>query len=288
MTNVTQTEQTIICDDKVTLAATLFQPVKPLKGAVLIGPATGIKQQFYASFARYLAQSGYGVLTFDNRGIGQSLHGKIKHSEATLQCWGEKDMPAALEQLKREFPNTRYHLIGHSAGGQLFGLMPNANDISSVFNFASSSGRLKNMKLSYKFPAHFFMNFFIPVSNLLFGHTKSQWVGMGEPLPKQVARQWQIWCNGQGYVKTTFGKTVHQHWYDELTMPSMWVNAVDDQIAINENVADMVSVFTQLPAETKTLNAADHGLKEIGHMKFFSRQSQQLWSLATDWLARHS
>lgn len=155
-------------------------------------------------------------------------------------------MPAVLDALKTYFPGVDYHLVGHSAGGQLIGLMHNAKDIKSVFNFACSSGQLSNMKMPFKIQAHFFMNVFSPLSNLLFGYTKSDVVGMGEPLPKEAAQQWRLWCNGTGYVKTAFGRTVHHHLYDELDMPSFWTNASDDGIAINENVDDMLSVLPKL------------------------------------------
>jgi predicted alpha/beta hydrolase len=287
MPNFYSTESQITCADQVTIAATIYIPKKNIKGAILIGPATGIKRQFYANFASFLAEEGYGVITFDNRGIGESLVGRLKENEASLQSWGEKDMPAVFEQLKRTFPNTKYHLIGHSAGGQLVGLMPNAMDLTSIFNVASSSGQLKNMRTAYFIKAHLFMNFFIPLSNIIFGYTKSQWIGMGEPLPKYVAQQWREWCNSQGYVKASFGKTVHNHLYNDLSTPSMWVNAVDDEIAIDENVADMLSVFSNLSAETLTLSAKDYLLDEIGHMKFFSRKSQVLWIHALNWLKKH-
>lgn len=280
-------ELKLLCADEYQLAATSFAPLTALKGAILMAPATGIKRQFYANFATYLATKGYGVITFDNRGIGESLHVPISECDVTLQCWGEKDLPAAFEQLKLSFPNTSYHLIGHSAGGQLVGLMPNANEISSMFNFACSSGNLSNMALAHKFKAHFFMNAFIPMSNALFGHTKSQWVGMGEPLPRYVAKQWQEWCNGSSYVKTAFGKTIHNHFYNELAMPSMWVNAYDDFIATNKNTDDMLSIFPKLPVKRLTLAAHEHNLKEIGHMKFFSKRSKVLWTLALEWLAEH-
>lgn len=287
MNKTTLFDTKIKCKDGEFIAATIHSPNQTAKGAVLIAPATGIKRQFYANFANYLAENGYGVICFDNRGIGQSLVGSIKKSNASLQCWGEKDMPAVLEQLKISFPATRYHLVGHSAGGQLVGLMHNALELSSMFNFACSSGKLNNMSLSHKIKAHFFMNIFIPLNNTLFGHTKSQWVGMGEPLPKNAAKQWRDWCNGQGYVKVAFGKTVFNHFYDELSIPSLWVNAIDDEIANDDNVADMLSVFTQLDAETLTLKSKDHGLNEIGHMKFFSKKSQALWHFALEWLDKH-
>ena len=66
--------------------------------------------------------------------------------------------------------------------------------------------------------------------------------------------------------------------------PSLWVNAVDDKIAVNANVEDMLSVFTKLSAETLTLSADDYALNEIGHMNFFSGKSQLLWSHALKWL----
>ncbi len=287
MANFYSTDVKITCVDQFAIAATIYSPKKSLKGAILIGPATGIQRQFYANFAAFLAEHGYGVITFDNRGIGGSLIGSVSESDASLQCWGEKDMPAVLEQLKTTFPNTKYHLIGHSAGGQLVGLMHNAKDFTSIFNFASSSGQLKNMSGTYAIKAHFFMNFFIPLSNTLYGHTKSQWLGMGEPLPKVVAQQWREWCNSEGYVKASFGKTIHSHFYDDLSTPSMWVNADDDDIAIDANVEDMLSVFTKINAEKLTLSAGDYALDEIGHMKFFSRKSQVLWIHALNWLEKH-
>lgn len=287
MNNINSSKIKIICVDEFELAATIYYPVGEIKDAILIAPATGIKRQLYGSFATYLAEHGYGVITFDNRGIGESLVGNIAKNDASLQCWGEKDMPAVFEQLKQTFPDSKYHLIGHSAGGQLVGLMHNAMDFSSMFNVACSSGRLKNMNKSYLIKAHFFMNIFIPFSNTFWGHTKSQLIGMGEPLPKTVAQQWRKWCNGQGYVKTAFGKTVHKHLYDDLSIPSMWVNAIDDDIANDRNVDDMISVFKNSPVQKLTLSPKDHGLDEIGHMKFFSRKSKVLWKYALNWLEKN-
>jgi predicted alpha/beta hydrolase len=67
----------------------------------------------------------------------------------------------------------------------------------------------------------------------------------------------------------------------------MWVNALDDEIAIDANVEDMLNVFTKISAEKLTLSADDYALDEIGHMKFFSRKSQVLWIHALSWLEKH-
>jgi len=183
------TPVTIPCTDNVNLSALLYMPSDAPVCAVMLAPATGIKQGFYSHFADYLVQQGIAVLTYDNRGIGDSPKhaGVMRH--ATLQCWGQKDMPAALAYLQRTFAHLPLHLIGHSAGGQLAGLMPNAHAFTSIVAYGSSSGSLRNFSAPYKYKAHFYMNLFIPLTNLLCGQTQSHWMGMGEPLPKGVGAQ---------------------------------------------------------------------------------------------------
>ncbi len=277
----------ITCEDGVQLAATLYTPSE-LIGATMIAPATGIKRHFYNSFASFLSRNGYAVLTFDNRGIGESRGNSINGSHASLVNWGKLDMTAVFETLKNEFPKVSHHLIGHSAGGQLVGLMKNATDLKSIFNYACSSGSLKHTKYPFKIKSLFFLNFFIPINNLLFGQTNSQWVGMGEPLPKLVASQWRSWCNSNGYVAEEFGKTINNHLYDKLTLPSLWVHAIDDEIANIENVKDMIRIFSQSKAKIKTLDPKEFGYKELGHMKFFSSKRQKTWGITLDWLTKNA
>ena len=279
-----------LTDNAGSLAATIFYPLEEsqLKGAVMIAPATGVRRYFYTAFAQYLATHGFAVLTFDNSGIGGSLRGPLKQSTTRLQDWGQQDMPAILAELMQRFSNTSYHLIGHSAGGQLIGLMPNAHYLSSVFNYACSSGSLRNMKGFFSLQAQFFMNVYIPLNNRVFGLTRTDWVGMGEPLPRHVAQQWATWCKGRGYAETAFGKTIQMHNYDAIKCPSLWVTAVDDDIACSLNVDDMIRVYSRMPAQRIDLQAVDYGFKEIGHMNFFRRAYSVLWPLALDWLNTQS
>lgn len=272
------------------LAATVYRPKNEVKKAVMIAPATGIKRQFYHNFATHLAENGFGVLTFDNEGIGESLSSALAKCDASLISWGRHDMPAALDALQDEFSDATYHLIGHSAGGQLIGLMPNYSALASVFNVACSSGRIKNMSMPYKLKAMGFMDAFIPLANLTLGYTPSDKIGMGEPLPRGVSRQWREWCNGAGYIKTAFGKSIQTHFYDDITMPSLWLGFSDDDIANSKNMDDMIRVFTKMPVEKQFLNPEDFGLNHIGHMRYFSSKTNakapQLWQIAVDWLAK--
>ena len=278
----------IMSDRNQALAATVYRPKTPVRKAIMIAPATGIKRQFYHNFATYLAEHGFGVLTFDNEGIGESLSTDLAKCDASLISWGRHDMPAVLDALQDEFTDATYHLIGHSAGGQLIGLMPNYQSIASVFNVACSSGRIKNMDMPYKLKAMGFMEAFIPLTNLTLGYTPSDKIGMGEPLPRGVARQWREWCNGAGYIKTAFGKSIYTHFYDEIDMPALWLGFSDDEIANSKNMDDMIRVFTKMPAEKRFLDPKDFGVSSIGHMRYFSSRTNakapKLWQMAVDWL----
>ena len=63
---------TIECTDDIALSGLLYKPLNSPVAAVMIAPATGIKQGFYTRFATFLAEQSIAVLTFDNRGIGDS------------------------------------------------------------------------------------------------------------------------------------------------------------------------------------------------------------------------
>jgi predicted alpha/beta hydrolase len=168
--------------------------------------------------------------------------------------------------------------------------MPNYQAIASVFNVACSSGRIKNMDMPYKLKAMGFMDAFIPLTNLTFGYTPADKIGMGEPLPRGVARQWREWCNGAGYIKTAFGKSIHTHFYDELDMPALWLGFSDDEIANSKNMDDMIRVFSKMPVEKRFFEPKEFGLNSIGHMRYFSSRTNakapQLWQMAVDWLAK--
>ncbi len=276
----------ITCEDGFELAATVYRP-KIAKAAIMIAPATGIKRQFYNSFAQFLSDNGFAVITYDNRAIGGSKGDSLNSTDATLVNWGRLDMTAVFSALKREFTDMNYHLVGHSAGGQLVGLMGDSEELTSMFNFACSSGSIRNSTFPFILSSFFFLNIYITLSNIIFGHTKSQWVGMGEPLPKAVSSQWRRWCNGTGYLKRDLDRSIKDHYYDDLRVPSIWLHSKDDEIANLKNVKDMVRVFPKMPAKIVTLNPADYGYKDIGHMKFFSSKRQKLWSLAIDWLEQH-
>jgi predicted alpha/beta hydrolase len=253
------------------------------EGAVLICGATGIRQHLYFNFCQWLNDSGYSALCFDYRGIGQSLHKPLSQVTAKKQDWGELDMPAALEWLAQKNPRIPLHLVGHSAGGQLIGLMPNHAKLSSVVQVGSSTGFVNNIRFPDRLMAKFLLCFYGPVMARILGYVPIKVLGWGEDLPLGVAQQWAQWCLNPGYVSNSFGNDIKAHFYDDFKAPILSIAATDDAIATEANIDAMLCLFPN--AKTKQIRVApeDYGLKEIGHIDFFRSKSQKMWPLIIDW-----
>ena len=252
---------------------------------VLICPATGISQRFYAPFARGLAQQGSDVLTFDYRGIGMSLReAHVRLSTARKQDWGQLDMPAALDWLRQRSGADAVDLVGHSAGGQLIGLMPNHAAIRRVVMVSASSGHVWGLRFPYRIAAYAYLQFYLPSTARLLGYSPSRVIGMGEDLPAGVARQWSRWCLSPGYVANDFGRGITRHYYDEFRAPILSLYSSDDSIATQHNVDDLLRLFPSAPKRTVCLEPQAFGCEGFGHVDFFRASRAAAWPLALDWL----
>jgi predicted alpha/beta hydrolase len=255
------------------------------KAAVLVACATGVSQRFYFAFAQWLCDQGFSVLTFDYRGIGKSLHGKsVANSPVKKQEWGELDMTAAFDWLCEKYPDLPKHIVGHSAGGLLFGLMPNFERIASVVAIGYSTGHLPYISFPYRLFAYAFLKIYVPLSAKTFGYVPAKRLGMGEDLPSGVASQWALWCSRQGYVGSALGGEILVHHYDRLTMPMMVLNMTDDPVATPRNVTDMHKVFPRAKITEVWIQPSDYRIKAIGHIGFFRKANKILWSKVSQWL----
>src|SRR5690606_25145207 len=186
---------------------------------VLLSPATGVKQQFYLRFAAWLAQQGHDVLVFDYRGIGLSLQGPLRDSRALLQDWGQQDQVAAIDWLLQRTRQEQVLLLGHSAGGQMVGLLPNHRRVARLVGVSSSTGWFKGMAPGFRFKARLGLRCIIPLGILLKGYGPCAAVGLGENLPAGVARQWGQWCAAGGYATNAVKQHPEQDFHARVDAP---------------------------------------------------------------------
>lgn len=277
---MTHSAVTITCKDGYTLQGLFYPKQKQAHELpIIIAPATGILQRFYQPFAEWLAAQGYDVLSFDFRGIGESLYGKVSESQATIVDWGTYDIPAAIDSLLNLTKADKVYLIGHSAGGQLLGLAYNHHKVEKVIAVAGSSGHVKGLSGKTRFLGSLMFDVIFPISSLIKGYGATKFIGMGENLPKGVAKQWAEFCNAGGYVSSAIGKSVHTHYHQDIRTPITAIHATDDEIATLTNVKDLLRTFPHTQTNIITLKPKEYGHQQIGHMLMFRPKYQNLWEL---------
>ena len=101
------------------LAYNVFRPEGEVKGAVAVVHGMAEHRKRYAVFAQYLADHGYGVITYDLPGHGESA----TEEKGYFGDEGWKGMihsaVRAVNRAKKEFPDVPVALFGHSMGSMI-------------------------------------------------------------------------------------------------------------------------------------------------------------------------
>lgn len=274
---------TISCVDGYALSAQFYPSEAPQKKPfpILICPATGIVKGFYHHFATWLQQQGYEVMVFDFRGIGASLHEPLRSSKASIVQWGQRDIPAAIDALLEQTHAEKVIILGHSAGGQLLGIVSNYAKVHKVIAVSGSTGHVKGLTGRTGLLAPLMFNVIFPIGRYTVGYGPTNKIGMGENLPKDVAREWAQFCSKPGYVINAIGKQIDptQDYHADIQCPITAIWATDDEIATEANVKDLIRLYPNAPTQMVALDPKQYGHKTIGHMLMFKRSHQNLWSV---------
>ncbi|MDB4989095.1 MAG: hydrolase of the alpha/beta superfamily [Myxococcaceae bacterium] len=270
--------------DGYTLAATFYESAQA-RGVVVISAANGIKQSYYASFARYLAEHGFAALTYDYRGIGGSRRGPLKHSGATFSDWGKLDLSAALEGA-RSLVTAPLLTVGHSAGAQLLGLAQRVGEVRGAIAVGAGMGTWWRVTGPDRFKGALLMYALIPFTTRLLGYFPSRALKLGEDLPAGVAREWMRWARHSEYFA---GHLSAQELagYQHLRAPWLSINATDDHIASPANVAALCARYPNARVSAVRVSPAEVGRAALGHVGWFARGgAEKLWPTALDFLER--
>ena len=116
--------ETIAVADGTKLALRVYEPDSPDRGSVVIGGAMGVRQDYYAPFAQWLAGQGWRVTTFDYRGTGDSAPGGQRPCAASRPTCstGHATTKSVIDRAHAALPDRPLYLLGHSLGAQLPGL----------------------------------------------------------------------------------------------------------------------------------------------------------------------
>lgn len=270
----------LLARDGTALAASFFEPAGPLRGAVLINSGTGIPRKFYGSFAAYLAEQGFAVLTYDYRAIGDSAAPR----NASMEAWGRIDQPSMLDHLARLAPGVPRAIVGHSFGGQVLGLADNIADVRAAVLVCSQSGHWRHWPGTRRKLRMFALWWlFIPVLTALTGRFPGAWVGTAD-LPKGIARSWARWGRSPHYVCDARGQALRPY-NDAVGCPIRWLSFTDDPVAPEEAVAALLPYYPKATIERCIHAPADLGVPVVGHFGFFRKwMPRTAWQPVAAWL----
>ena len=272
--------------DHVPLAGTLSDPQGPLRGAVVIGSAMGVPRGFYGAFADYLAEGGLAALRFDYRGIGGSLRGPLRESDATMHAWGEQDLAGALRFLRERHPAIPILLVGHSAGGQLFGLVPEPNQVRAMLCVGAQSGYWGSWSGAGRLRMLLYWTVLFPALTRALGYLPlSALTGGGEDVPPGVALEWASWGRDPGYVLSYARRKDGARGYAAFTGRLRAYSLSDDSYAPRRAVQALLDFYPAASRELLYVEPSSVGARSIGHFGFFQRRFRDtLWSDCRSWL----
>ena len=264
------------------LAVTRFCAAGKPWGNVLIANAIGVRQDFYAPFARFLAEQGLNVLTFDYRGTGRSSGERVAEIDTDVLDWARKDLAAMLAEARKASPQLPLALVGHSLGGQIFALAAGSESIRAVLNVAAGVG---DYRLNRHVPVRLRLLLFVfyPLLTAAFGYYPGRKVRMLGDLPKRAAWQWRRWCMHRDYVVSE-GDWVREA-LARVEVPILSYSFEDDIYIGKPAVERLNAFYSRARIEHRHLTPGRGESEAIGHFNYFSeRRRDDLWRDALGWL----
>jgi len=263
------------------LAGTLFRPQRANGRAVLLHAATGVRQEFYGKFAAYLAENGFVVLTFDYRGIGGSKPRSLRGFRVRMRDWAQLDAAGALDFLEQAAAGAKLLAVGHSFGGNGFGVIPGIERYAAALFVGVQSGYWRHWQGAQRAGMWLLTHALLPSISRVVGYFPARVLGQGEDLPAEVAIEWASWCRNPRYAAGALGAEGYERFAAPLR--SYWI--ADDRYAPRPAAEALLELFPAARKELKPVHPAQFGGESIGHFGFFrERFRDTLWRDACEWL----
>jgi predicted alpha/beta hydrolase len=254
-------------------------------GSVIINPATGVAASYYHYYARFLAEHGFDVLTYDYRGIGLSRPERLRGCLYRWRDWGEQDFDAALLFMEAMRSGRELLVVGHSIGGFLPGISAHADRITRMLSVGAQYGHWRDYAPSHRWRLFLKWHVAMPAATLLFGYFPGRRFGWLEDLPKGVALDWALqrtWIERHSPAAEEAGAA---RTFKNFHAPILSVTASDDEIATVQAIRRGLCHYRNAKVEEVLLAPDELGFSRIGHFDLFhARHAAGFWLDTLLWL----
>jgi predicted alpha/beta hydrolase len=267
----------VITADGAALAARFYRPASTPRATVLIVPAMGVPQRYYAAFAAWLGAQGFLAATFDYRGVGDSRRGPLRAERADILTWAQRDCAAMVDALTAAAPGAPLYWIGHSLGGQILPFVPNRERVAKMITVGTGSGYWRENSAPLRRRAWLLWYFLAPLAVRLFGYFPGRRLRMVGDLPRGVMEQWRRWCLDPEYAVGV--EPGARERFAAVRTPIVSLSFVDDEFMSARNTESIHGFYANAPRTMKRLAPGDVGARRIGHFGFFrADNATRLWA----------
>ncbi|HEY3499832.1 MAG TPA: alpha/beta fold hydrolase [Polyangiaceae bacterium] len=268
--------------DGVKLGGYVHAPRGEARLSALILPGIGVPQRVFRHFAGWLARNGVRAVTVDYRGMGESL--REGHAGATLSIWASRDAVGALRFA--ETFGAPVVLVGHSFGGQLLGFSDEFRRVRAAVLVGSQFGQARHWDGFARLRIAAYWRLILPAATTFFESVPG-WTGLGEALPRGVAREWARW--GRTYDWLLPHVDGARERYRAFDRPIRAYAMQDDAIAPPRSIADLLARFESSHVDRRDLAPSDLGLKKLGHLGLFRPgPTQRIWREILDFAVENA
>lgn len=272
--------------DGFNLSVKIFEPENAIGKLLLINSATGVKQQVYFSFAKYMSQNGFTVITYDYSGIGESKPKNMKNFKSSMRVWGTRDFKTITEFIKKKYPQEEKFCLGHSVGALILGMNADSALFRKFVFVATQDAYMGNLKFNIAVTALFGFGIALPITTTLFGYFPAHWFGLGETLPKGVAYDWRTLILHPKSTSRLYEKN-EVDFSKNLTQNTLILHAEDDPWVTEKGMKNLLkNVYPNLQKNFREIKISESEKKEIGHINFFRSFNKKLWKIVLNYLQK--
>lgn len=275
-------ELILYTSDQLPLSIKVFEPETSNGKLLLVNSATGVKQQIYFSFAKYLTQNGFTVITYDYRGIGESKPEEMRGFNASMRIWGTIDFKTITDFIQQEYPTYIKFCLGHSVGALILGMNDYSKNFAKFIFVGTQDAYLGNLTFPVAVAGLLGFGIALPIMTTFFGYFPAHRFGLGESLPKGVAFDWQTLILNKKSTSKLYEK-IGENVSKKLNQNVFIIHAEDDTWVTQKGMQNLLkNVYPNLKTTYREIKISEAEKGEIGHVNYFRSYNKNLWKIVLD------
>ncbi len=267
------------------LGGHLWQPSGRERGTVIVNCATGVLARYYHRYARFLAATGFAVITYDYRGIGASRPTSLCGFDADWQAWGECDFEAVVSFARARDPRGLLAVVGHSVGGVVIGYAASAPRIDRILTVGAQYAYWRDYAPAARTDLHRRWHRLMPALVKRHGYFPGRRLGWLEDLPAGVASDFAAERARfeEGLPRRERSRVLAR--FAAVRAPILAVTASDDPLGTEAAVKRTLAYFAGSDRRFAMLRPADLDVAAVGHFALFhDRFVENFWPGTVRWI----